>query len=77
MGISPTKARVGSFVAWVTSVEETNRMKLTDKAILGMVSESSGRNAVNPEVASKNNIDPEAEASAYGRRQHGMTRADR
>jgi len=31
-------------VAWVASVEETKRMKPTDKAILGMVSKSSGRN---------------------------------
>ena len=35
-------------VAWVASVEETNRMKPTDKAILGMVSESPGRNASEP-----------------------------
>jgi len=48
MGVSPIKARVGSFVAWVASVEETKRMKPTDKAILGMVSESPGRNASEP-----------------------------
>ncbi len=29
-------------------MEETKRMKLTDKAILGMVSESSGRNMSEP-----------------------------
>ena len=32
-------------VAWVAFAEETKRMKPTDKAILGMVSESPGRNA--------------------------------
>ena len=32
-------------VAWVASVEETNRMKPTDKAIVRMVSELPGRNA--------------------------------
>ena len=48
MGVSPTKARVRSLVAWVASVEETKRMKLTDKAIQGMVSESPGRNASEP-----------------------------
>ena len=48
MGVSPTKAKVGSFVAWVAFVEETKRMKPTDKAILGMVSESPGRNASEP-----------------------------
>ena len=35
-------------VAWVASVEETKRMKPTDKAILGMVSESPGRNGSEP-----------------------------
>src|SRR5262245_58016430 len=32
-------------VTWVASVEETKRMKPTDKAIIRMVSESPGRNA--------------------------------
>ena len=35
-------------VAWVAFAEETKRMKPTDKAILGMVSESPGRNASEP-----------------------------
>ena len=35
-------------VAWVAFVEETKRMKPTDKAIHGMVSESPGRNASKP-----------------------------
>ena len=35
-------------VAWVAFVEETKRMKPTDKAIHGMVSESSGRNVSEP-----------------------------
>jgi len=35
-------------VAWVASVEETKRRKPTDQAILGMVSESPGRNASEP-----------------------------
>jgi len=48
VGVSPTGARVRSPVAWVTSVEETNRVKLTDKAVLGTVSESPGRNASEP-----------------------------
>ena len=48
VGVSPTKARVRSLVAWVASVEETKRMKPTDKAILGMVSESLGRNESEP-----------------------------
>ena len=48
VGVSPTGARVRSPVAWVAFVEETKRMKPTDKAILGMVSESPGRNASEP-----------------------------
>ena len=35
-------------VTWVASVEETKRMKPTDKAIFRMVSESPGRNASEP-----------------------------
>src|SRR5713226_8789658 len=48
VGISPTRVRVRSPVARVASVEETKRMKPTDKAIFGMVSESPGRNASEP-----------------------------
>ena len=35
-------------VAWVALVEKTKLMKPTDKAILGMVSESPGRNESEP-----------------------------
>ena len=48
MGVSPTRAIVRSPVAWIASVEETKRRKPIDKAILGMVSESPGRNASEP-----------------------------
>ena len=48
VGDSPTGARVRSPVAWITSVEETKPVKLIDKAIFGMVSESPGRNASEP-----------------------------
>ena len=48
MGDSPIGGRVRNPVAWVAFVEETKRMKPTDKAILGMVSESPGRNASEP-----------------------------
>ena len=48
VGNSPTGGKVRNPVAWVASVEETKRMKPTDKAILGMVSESPGRNASEP-----------------------------
>ena len=48
---SGRKSRRGksqSPVAWVACVEETKRMKPTDKAIHGMVSESPGRNVSEP-----------------------------
>jgi len=35
-------------VAWVAFVKETKRMKPTDKAVLGTVSESPGRNESEP-----------------------------
>ena len=37
-----------SLVAWVAFVEETKRMKPTDKTVLGTVSESLGRNKSEP-----------------------------
>ena len=63
-------------VAWVAFVEETKRMKPTDKAILGMVSESPGRNASEP-TGGLDKINPEGRALLVGRRQHGMAQTDR
>jgi len=40
----PTGAKVRSPVAWMASGRETEHWESIDKAILGMVSESSGRN---------------------------------
>ena len=51
-------------------------MKPIDKAILGMVSESPGRNGSEPRVASTR-MNPEAEPLDPGRRQHGMAQSDR
>ena len=48
MGGSPTGEKVRIPVAWVADVEETKRMKPTDKAALGAVSESPGRNESEP-----------------------------
>jgi hypothetical protein len=45
-------------------------MKPTDKAILGMVSESPGRNASEPSGGLDKKMIPEAEPSPSGRRQH-------
>jgi len=52
-------------------------MKPTDKAIFGMVSESPGRNESEPIGGLDKKQTSEAEPSLYGRRQHGMTWADR
>jgi hypothetical protein len=48
VGGNPTGVIVRNLVAWVAFVEETKRMKPADKAILGMVSESPGRNGSEP-----------------------------
>ena len=52
-------------------------MKPIDKAIVGMVTELPGRNESEPTCGLEKNLDPKAEPSAYGRRQHDMSRADR
>lgn len=48
-------------VAWVAFAKETKRMKPTDKAILGMVSESPGRNESEP-TGGLDKISPEGRA---------------
>jgi hypothetical protein len=58
------------------SVEETKRMKPADQAIVGMVSESPGRNASEPS-GGLDKMTPEAEPSLAGRRQHDRVWADR
>ena len=67
MGGSPIRVIARSPVAWVTTEEETNLLKLADKAIFWMVSESSGHNASELEVASLKTV-PGAELSAVRRR---------
>ena len=52
-GASPVGARARRLVAWIASVEETKRTKPIDQAMLGMVSESPGRNASEREMAPK------------------------
>ena len=47
-GSQSHRGRSQSPVAWITSVEETKPVKLIDKAIFGMVSESPGRNVSEP-----------------------------
>ncbi len=44
VGVSPTRVRVRSPVAWIALVEETKLMKSIDKAVHGAVSKSPGRN---------------------------------
>ena len=77
VGDNPTGERVRDPVAWVAFVEETKRMKPTDKAILGMVSESPGRNVSEPRSGLDKIYTPKAEPSVVGRRQHGMAQTDR
>ncbi len=42
--VSPAKVTVRNLVAWMAGWRETESLKPIDKAILGMVSESPGRN---------------------------------
>jgi hypothetical protein len=63
-------------VAWVAFVEETKRMKPTDKAALGAVSESPGRNESEP-IGGLDTINPKAEPFGSGRRQHDVPQSDR
>ena len=58
-------------VAWVAFAEETKRMKPTDKAILGMVSELPGRNVSEP-IGGLDKINPEGRA-LYGPGEGSMT----
>ena len=48
VGASPTGVIVRNPVTWITREEETNLVKLIDKAIFRMVSESPGRNESEP-----------------------------
>jgi hypothetical protein len=57
-------------------VEETKRVKLTDKAIVRMVSESPGRNASEPTGGPDKEIAVEAELSLVERRQQGASQTD-
>src|SRR5215468_2420502 len=63
-------------VAWVAFAEETKRMKPTDKAALGAVSESPGRNESEPTGGLDTNR-PKVEPFGSGRRQHGIPQDDR
>jgi hypothetical protein len=62
-------------VAWVAFVEETKRMKPTDKAAPGAVSESPGRNESEP-VGGLDKITPKAEPTMVGRRLHDVLQTD-
>ena len=77
MGDSPTEVRIRDLVAWIAPVEETNPVKPIDKAILGVVSESPGRNASEPVGGPVNLILPKAEPSPVGRRLHDTSKSDR
>jgi hypothetical protein len=44
VGVSPTRVKGQSPVAWMAGVRETDHLKPIDEAILRVVSESAGRN---------------------------------
>jgi hypothetical protein len=54
VGGKPIEEKVRNLVAWIGERRETESLKSIDKAILRVVSESSGRNDRKRKVASKN-----------------------
>src|SRR5436309_7187361 len=64
-GVNPARARVRGPVAWIVRRKETESRKSIDKAILGMVSESSGRNE-SKRTGGPENVNPRGRALANG-----------
>lgn len=64
-GVSPARARVRGPVAWIVRRKETESRKSIDKAILGMVSESSGRNE-SERTGGPENVNPRGRALGSG-----------
>ena len=64
-GVSPARARVRGPVAWIVRRKETESRKSIDKAILGMVSESSGRNG-SKRIGGPENVNPRGRALGSG-----------
>ena len=70
--ISPTGAKVRNPVAWIARMEETKWVESIDKAILGMVSESQGRNESEPTSSlDKNESGGRAPSSGAKAARHG------
>lgn len=76
VGGNPTGVIVRNPVTWITREEETNPVKLIDKAIFWMVSESPGRNESKP-TGGPDKYTSEAESSVPGRRQNEPSKSDR
>jgi len=64
-GDSPARARVRGPVAWMVGRKETESRESIDKAILGMVSESSGRNE-SKRTGGPENVNPRGRALGSG-----------
>src|SRR5450755_2348506 len=72
VGGKPIGVRVRNPVAWIAERKETEFLKPIDKAIVRMVSKSSGRNASEP-IGGLENLTPKVELSPARRRQHGSS----
>jgi IS5 family transposase len=64
-GVSPARAKVRGPVAWIVRRKETESRESIDKAILGMVSESSGRNE-SKRTGGPENVNPGGRALGNG-----------
>src|SRR5260221_2459682 len=78
VGGRPTGVKARGPLAWVASAED-NKADEADRQshLKGWSASRRAVTQVNPQVASKQNLDPEAEPPRSGQRQHGMARADR
>ena len=64
-GVNPARAKVRGPVAWIVRRKETESGKSIDKAILGMVSEPSGRNE-SKRIGGLDNVNPGGRAPVDG-----------
>jgi hypothetical protein len=73
VGGKPTGVIVRNPEAWIAERKEIELLKPIDKAIVRMVSKSSGRNESEPIDGLENKMTPKVEPSPTRRRQHGSS----
>jgi hypothetical protein len=74
-GGKPAGERIRTPVVWIAGWRQTKTLKPIDKVSPGEATSHRAVTKVNVEVASKN-LDPRAEPTCFGRRQHGEPKSD-